>query len=268
MKRLTTRILFGLGVLALFLLPIASFAGSVFDDVDDDNIFIGDITWMKDNDITRGCNPPLNTRYCPTYNVTREQMSAFMHRLAVNKVVDAKTAIDSDTVDGKHADELGSLTGSISGSTAYTAVVDTPEVLISMTGVDVPVNGGVITVDANASASIAPAGPTQVGLVWLEVDKGGACEGSKLAPGGSGFFFVKDTVTLFASTSALVTQEIAAGNHRIDLCIIGLAVGGPTQVETHMNATWSPNTSAAGVASAGSQTYQELLAPYKGMLDE
>ncbi|MEA2022738.1 MAG: hypothetical protein U9N79_00455, partial [Actinomycetota bacterium] len=61
---------------------------------------------------TKGCNPPTNTKFCPSDNVTREQMSAFMHRLAINKVVDAKTAVnadnaaDADKLDGKDSSEF------------------------------------------------------------------------------------------------------------------------------------------------------------------
>ena len=47
---------------------------------------------MKDNHITDGCNPPTNNKFCPKNAVTREQMSAFMHRLATKRVVDAATA--------------------------------------------------------------------------------------------------------------------------------------------------------------------------------
>ena len=37
---------------------------------------------MKDNGIAKGCNPPTNNKFRPKNAVTREQMSAFMHRLA------------------------------------------------------------------------------------------------------------------------------------------------------------------------------------------
>jgi hypothetical protein len=88
-------------VLAL-LLPVAAIAGNAsgFDDVPDDNIFASDIGWMKDNGISKGCNPPANTLYCPSDDVTREQMSAFLHRLATKRVVDA------GTVEGFTAAEL------------------------------------------------------------------------------------------------------------------------------------------------------------------
>jgi hypothetical protein len=49
--------------------------------VDDDNsVFEGDIEWLAQQNITRGCNPPKNDRFCPNDFVTRGQMAAFMVR--------------------------------------------------------------------------------------------------------------------------------------------------------------------------------------------
>ena len=99
MQRTVRRILLITAAFALFVVPAAAIAAAGFTDVADDSVFVADIQWMKDNDITRGCNPPANDRFCPSNNVTREQMSAFMHRLAVNQVVDAATAIEADNAD-------------------------------------------------------------------------------------------------------------------------------------------------------------------------
>lgn len=128
--------------------PVAVLASHSFTDVADTNVFHADIDWLRDSGVTKGCNPPANTEFCPNDVVTRETMAAFLHRLAVNKVVNAATAIeaasaltatnahhatiadsattaghansadtadsatsadDADTVDGKHASEfLGS----------------------------------------------------------------------------------------------------------------------------------------------------------------
>lgn len=55
--------------------------------------------------VTKGCNPPENTEFCPDDFVTREQMSAFMHRLDTEGVflpADG-TATNADQVDGKDA---------------------------------------------------------------------------------------------------------------------------------------------------------------------
>ena len=38
------------------------------------------IGWLADQGITKGCNPPLNTRFCPDDSVTRGQMAVFISR--------------------------------------------------------------------------------------------------------------------------------------------------------------------------------------------
>jgi hypothetical protein len=47
---------------------------------DDDSIFEADIEWLAARGITKGCNPPANTMYCPSSHVTRGQMAAFLVR--------------------------------------------------------------------------------------------------------------------------------------------------------------------------------------------
>jgi hypothetical protein len=94
-RRLRLVLLAAVVVLAIPL--TASAATSRFIDVSDDNIFVHDINWMAANRITRGCNPPGNTMYCPGDHVTRQQMAAFMHRLAANRVVDAGTLDGRDS---------------------------------------------------------------------------------------------------------------------------------------------------------------------------
>lgn len=105
MKRRVRRLILIAAVAAVFLVPVAAIAAAGFTDVADDSVFVADIQWMADNGITAGCNPPANDRYCPGSNVTREQMAAFMHRLATNQVVDAAT------VEGMSASDLVGQTG-------------------------------------------------------------------------------------------------------------------------------------------------------------
>jgi hypothetical protein len=47
---------------------------------DDGNTFEADIEWLGGVGVTRGCNPPVNDRYCPDDFVTRGQMAAFLVR--------------------------------------------------------------------------------------------------------------------------------------------------------------------------------------------
>lgn len=51
-----------------------------FNDVPSSNTFYNDIARLATAGITRGCNPPANTSYCPKDFVTRGQMAAFIHR--------------------------------------------------------------------------------------------------------------------------------------------------------------------------------------------
>lgn len=53
--------------------------GGSFTD-DDESIHEGDIEAIASIGITRGCNPPLNDRFCPESAVTRGQMAAFIAR--------------------------------------------------------------------------------------------------------------------------------------------------------------------------------------------
>jgi hypothetical protein len=70
---------------ALFLVvsvPASVIAAHQFNDVPNSNPFHSSISWLAENGITIGCNPPSNSNFCPKDNVTREQMAAFLHRQA------------------------------------------------------------------------------------------------------------------------------------------------------------------------------------------
>ena len=115
-------------VAATALVPVAVSASHTFTDVPDTNLFHDDITWLADAGVTKGCNPPANDQFCPSATVTREQMAAFMKRLAEAQVVDAATALqadnatnatnaaDADTVDGMDAADLMPMWALIKGS--------------------------------------------------------------------------------------------------------------------------------------------------------
>ena len=71
------------GQMAAFLVRALRYTDSGRGDyfVDDDgSIFEGDIDRLRAADVTRGCNPPQNNRFCPDDYVTRGQMAAFLVR--------------------------------------------------------------------------------------------------------------------------------------------------------------------------------------------
>jgi hypothetical protein len=47
---------------------------------DNGSVFEADIERLAEAGITKGCNPPVNDRFCPDAYVTRGQMAAFFHR--------------------------------------------------------------------------------------------------------------------------------------------------------------------------------------------
>jgi len=266
-------------VLAVLIAPVAAAgATSLWADVPDDSIFVDDTNWMKITGVSVGCNPPDNTEYCPKSLLTREQMAAFMHRLSDLQVVDAATAIDaenaenSDTVDGRDADELMSITGSDSGEIASFSPQPpsgNSALLASLTGFEVPAGGGVITGHGNAQADAISG--SQAGLVWIVVDGDGGCDAPIQNPSGTGSYLAVKGETFLATTSAINTQTVAAGTHRIDLCVAGFStpVDAATKLISHLNATWSPVASGAGVASSGeTKTWQEILAPYADLFSD
>jgi len=66
------------------IVPLAVSAGALppggtFLD-DDFNIHEGNIEAIAADDITRGCNPPVYDRFCPTSDVRRGEMAAFLNR--------------------------------------------------------------------------------------------------------------------------------------------------------------------------------------------
>ena len=82
------------------LVGVSAAANQSFTDVPSDHLFHGDIEWMKESGVTRGCNPPANTEYCPEDNTTRGEMAAFFHRFANSQTVDA------GWLEGHSADEF------------------------------------------------------------------------------------------------------------------------------------------------------------------
>ena len=249
MHRTSSRVLLIVAAFVLFLVPVAAIAAGGFDDVADDNVFKADIAWLADAGVTKGCNPPANTEFCPGNAVTREQMAAFMHRLAVKKVVDAATAVtasnanDADKLDGMDSSEFVQKGET---SIAGTVVVDDFRLaggpatrLVSLTDFDVPANGGVI---AASAAGYALYGDGH-GTLWIEIDGSGACDQSRTDTLGFGSY---ETVSFWRGlVGANNATEVAAGSHDIDLCAVFFATG-PVTLTARMNVVWS--AVSAGVA--------------------
>lgn len=141
---------------AIIVAPLTAVASHSFTDVPDSNIFHNDIEWLKDADVTRGCNPPANTLFCPTDNVTRQQMAAFMNRLANNQVVHAATAVAANHVFEARNDGFVNLA---SGANTTLQTLDLPAgTYLILARVDLNNNAGNTT--STAGTCVLEAGAT------------------------------------------------------------------------------------------------------------
>ncbi len=71
------------GQMAAFLVRAYSLSSGASSDLfvdDDGSVFEDDIDKLGATGVSRGCNPPVNDRFCPDELVTREQMAAFLYR--------------------------------------------------------------------------------------------------------------------------------------------------------------------------------------------
>jgi hypothetical protein len=97
------RLVLPVGLLAVMVWPAAPAAGvglsGRFTD-DDTSVHERDIEAIAGTDVTRGCNPPANTHFCPTQIVNRGQMAAFLHRGLVTEL--------TPTLEVEFADDEGS----------------------------------------------------------------------------------------------------------------------------------------------------------------
>ncbi|HEX6221032.1 MAG TPA: S-layer homology domain-containing protein, partial [Acidimicrobiia bacterium] len=209
-----TRLAAIVGVLALIAAPMTALATHSFDDVPNSHTFHGDIAWMKASGVTKGCNPPANSLYCPEDDVTRGQMSAFMRRFAqylgaedgtpaqadnASTADSATTAGDADTLDGKDG-------------TAYETRVAADgcrlNVAASATSCGPNSNGtlpngstfefAAATVNGPSSGTLVVSAHTWSSVIhWLTLDQ--SCDsGALFAQALNGLIWIEDTVSQFS----------------------------------------------------------------------
>ncbi len=87
------------GQMAAMLNPRSGLPAASIDHFSDDgaSVFSDDINRLAEAGITRGCNPPLNTQFCPDQKVSRGQMAAFLVRaLGYDSTGDGDFFVDDD----------------------------------------------------------------------------------------------------------------------------------------------------------------------------
>jgi hypothetical protein len=264
MRRSTIVALLVAGVL---LVPLGVFAAHQFNDVPDSHTFHNAIGWMKDNNITVGCNPPANTSYCPDDNVTRGQMAAFMRRLAENNVVDAATLDGIDSTGFIETADAAAYTTQING----VACEGTSDCAGGAAVAVVPV----LSLDVNAPT----AGVMQISFLhqndggasfdfvqtWIAVDKtaNGGCGTWFFAPGQNvpGTYAISwqggaDVVGGTNSGSAAV--NIGGGDHTVVLCATGSDAF--TSQQGSISTVWSQVGSGGAITGEVALSDAELAA--------
>ena len=242
----------------LLATPLVVTAADQFTDVPNSNVFHDNITWLADAGVTKGCNPPANTEFCPSDNVTREQMAAFMQRLAENKVVDAATAVtadDADNLDG--TDSTGYLAvveaavGSQADGTALGSIGAGAAFEATSVTIEVP-HDGVLVINGSTGWELGDTWFTQ----WLEINQATPCDNwnSTDRLPGSG-----TEESAEGKGAALISQGVLAapaGTHTVSLCLWPFSsTSNSLNVSVSLIATYQPvsdsSIGVAGVAPAG-----------------
>ncbi len=215
LRQLPAAILVALAM--VIAVPLVVYAAHSFDDVPDSNQFHGSISWMKDNGVTVGCNPPANTEFCPDDNVTREQMSSFMRRYA--QTIGSAGATVTDPAD----------TVTVSGTT-YVELSTVTAAAKSEAGV--VLNGHVVL-----SKETATEGSYQV-IIAKDT-----CTGTVL--GAAAWTAAVNTEgTTEASTLAVTAADVASGEATYVLCAAEVADTSPdaTAGLRGLTASWAPTS--------------------------
>lgn len=213
-------------VLAVLTIPVAVAVGSHrFTDVPTGHVFHDDISWLADQGITRGCNPPANTEFCPDDPVTRGQMAAFMRRF-------------SGTVAG--TGEAGPSTRVSQSGIGNALIANNNWATLAVTQLNAPASDGALYVDGIASLFVenATADLGGAGLLMASVNE--TCGDS-----ASGPFVVWSTLNASGADSAAVSGVLPAssGNQTIRLCGWGLHLDPIERTEAFgtVSAIWFPS---------------------------
>jgi hypothetical protein len=211
-------------VVALIAAPLTAVATHSFTDVPDTHTFHEDIAWMKASGVTRGCNPPANTLYCPEDDVKRSQMAAFMRRFA--QYLGAEDGTPALADHATTADNAAQLGGQDPAAYDTFVVADSAEDLGVMTAVTAVASTTFSASTASAAAINGTAsfrlndGTLADVMLWAQLDDSscdpddrisGAFAVATVAPDG--------TEPLLNSAAFAAGTSLSAGTHTLTLCI-------------------------------------------------
>jgi len=194
-------------------------------------------------------------------------MAAFMHRLAVNQVVDA------GSLQGFTAAELMNGSGSAAASAGDTfATATTPIVLsnevrteIGSMAVTIPINGGALSLTSQISLETPTSTDGSFVLLWQTIDA--SCPSFTGATSQG----ISDIATSFNEIASLTaTYTITAGNHTIRTCAeaFQLVTSENTEItESQISAIWTPALMGGALSTASSSDSGSLTKLLKDAKD-
>jgi hypothetical protein len=179
-------------------------------------------------------------------------MAAFMHRLAVNRVVDA------GTLQGFTAAELMNGSGSAAASAGDTFAVPTSPIVLSneviteigSMVITIPINGGGLSLTSQVSLEAPTSTSGSFVLMWQTIDA--SCPSFSGAT-SEGISDIATSLTEIASLTA--TYTITAGNHTIRTCAeaFQIVVSEKTDItESQISAIWTPAVMGGALSTASS----------------
>lgn len=250
-----------IAVAVLTVTPLAVTAADRFTDVPNSNVFHDNISWLADAGVTKGCNPPANTEFCPGDNVTREQMAAFMQRLAEAKVVDAATAETAGNAD--NAAMLGGV-----GPVGYQNVVQAAigsfahGTSLGSIGAGAPFEATSVNISVPQAGALVMTGSTgwEGGDVWftqwIEINQATPCDNWNSTDRLPGSGTEESADSRGASLNSQAIVEAPQGNHTVSLCLWPFSsTANSLNVSVSLIAAYQPVSSGsivpAGVGPAG-----------------
>jgi hypothetical protein len=237
------RVLFVTAIVIGLMVPVVAIAADRFTDVPDTNVFHDDISWLAEANITRGCNPPANDQFCPSDEVTREQMAAFLRRFA------SYLGAEDGIIDAYRTVAAGqAFTFTNDGKLTVAAGVTTTMV---ETTISAPANGYLMITNTSSITSLSSG---LASSTWVQLDNT-VCTGDSsfptgAVPGTHAFSSAVDTNDENAHAGSAVAA-VAAGDHTLTYCIASPA-GGATEVwDANVMALWTAEGSTSLAEPAG-----------------
>jgi hypothetical protein len=247
---------------ALIAVPTAVWASHSFNDVPSSNTFHADIAWLSDANVTRGCNPPTNTEFCPDDPVTREQMAAFMRRLAQYLGAEDGTPSQADnanTFDGMTLGEVIAAARPVAGRIGSDVTVPDPQEVSSPTSFSTTISAPLL-IHAQGGLGLA-CSSSGTRWVWMEVD--GEPVESSLAQVGA-----ETTIWEALTLSGVTADDVPAGDHTLSFAQACSSGNASASSSTPPRGVFVYMSDASNLAAAGGQIAEDELTCEGGVVTE